>query len=359
LESLQNYEIKILAFNKIGSSDYNSDIIKVKTIEKRFLLDNQIKISNAKFKLKTKDEICFEARFIDNDNNKLSFKINFLNNNNNMSNEVLIKDFQIINGFNCIDYSKYLSPTDDEQRVVVVAYLPTAMKLFDLPNESTIEISLCFSNDTSICTQEVIVADSIVDISNYFTLIAIACSILFIFLILIFVSICCCCLRKNQKNDDTKLVVKTIPTLSISYPQQQHKVDFGDDSTKSTLSNSNFYLIGNTNIHVSDDSNKFCKFNQPSVLTVESDVISSNSSSAISSAGENSVQSNNRNNGNMLSDCSKHLSLSKQALLYAPQTNIYSIKSQQQHILNNESAESGYSTPTNHFNKKLFYEVIV
>ena len=58
----------------------------------------------------------------------------------------------------------------------------------------------------------------------------------------------------------------------------------------------------------------------------------------------------------MLNETRNNLSVSKQALLYAPQP----IKSPlQTHMINNDSAESGYSTPTNHLNKKLFYEVIV
>lgn len=56
----------------------------------------------------------------------------------------------------------------------------------------------------------------------------------------------------------------------------------------------------------------------------------------------------------------KNLSLSKQALLFPP-VNSSKLNNQQQsqQNSNHESPESGYSTPTNNFNKKLFYEVIV
>ena len=346
------------------------------------------------------DEICFEARTAECAD-KLSLKMNILS--NNVSNDVVINEYKVKNGLNCIEYSKYLSNRLPEQHPVVAYLSPPIMKQrmtasLDLPINAkaspTIAISLCSTNDTAVCTQEVTIVESIAEISKYFTLIAIACAIVLIFLILIIVSICCCCMRKNNKKSNnkinsavSKMVIKTIPT-SISYPKQQKDAvdcNVSDKSTQNMLSN-NFYLIQplDTNIHVSDESssssnnnnNKFCNFIQPknntsSVLTVESDVISSTSSSAISSSTgdatsitqSNKTNTNNVNSGYMLNECSKNLSISKQALLFAPQTNqpAYSIKSPQQRqtFSNNESAESGYSTPTNHFNKKLFYEVIV
>ena len=314
----------------------------------------------------------------------------------------MIDEYKVTNGLNCIQYSKYLNNKSIPEPHLVAYLISDTIKQSSDDSEirrSTIAktssiprigISLCSTNDTSVCTEEVIIVDNIVDISNHFTLLTIGSVILFLITILILCSIWCC--RQNNKkkknnNSSSKMVVKTIPnSISISYPniqQQKDVVDcnISDSSVKSTqniLSN-NFYLIAplDTNIQVSDESssstnsnnNKYCNFNQPknnasSVLTVESDVISSTSSSAISSTGEvTSVQSktnNNVNSGYKLNECNKNLSISRQALLFAPQTNIYSVKSpKQQPTFSDQSAESGYSTPTNHFNKKLFYEVIV
>jgi hypothetical protein len=386
----------------------------VETLEKRFLADNSIKIINAKYKVpeekmkKSNDEICFEARTAEGAD-KLALKINVIS--NNISNEIVIDEYKVTSGLNCIQYSKYLNNRSIPEHHLV-AYLVSSDtvkrnedlstgEVRSLAKASTtpiIAISLCSTNDTSMCTEEVIIVENIVDISNYFTLITISCIITVIIIILVICSICCCCKRNNSRkngkdNSPSKMVIKTIPnSISISYPsiqqQQQQKqqkddvdCNISDNSVKSTqnIISNNFYLIAplDTNIQVSDESssstnsnnNKYFNFNQTktnasSVLTVESDVISSTSSSAISSNGEiASVQSktnNNVNSGYKLNEYNKNLSISKQALLFAPQTNIYSIKSPKQQTLSNtESAESGYSTPTNHFNKKLFYEVIV
>lgn len=290
-----------------------------------------------------------------------------------------------------------------------------------------VNLSICFSNDSAICSSIIRVKDYTPDFSTYITLIAIGCSTIFIFIVLLLASLCCCCCKRHQtiksphKTDfNSKLVIKSFPIVS----NQQGSYDFSDSSYKSSqqqifngssvasshCSGSTTYSRANEKMFYHDEHHLFeanvptkyvsnpykIDFNQnfSSVATVESDASSSSSienKTISTSNGKSStshspyaVSAENQSNSYFSSASSYSAAMNSQeshtlgkpqTLVYNGSNNIYIKTYQHQpqqsqqrnlftNISNNESLESGYSTPINTtnsttLNKKLVYEVIV
>lgn len=307
---------------------------------------------------------------------------------------------------------------------------------FEFKNTNRLNISICFMNDTQVCTEELTVNDYTSEFSMYITLIAVGCSAVLILVILLIASICCCycCARRKQLRTellkkktgvplDQNLVIKNFPVLPKGY-------DYSDESTKSSqqhilngsneiCSHSSSSSASGQNQYYQTSSSKIIDMYDPNVMqnryysqhgtqntssiaTVESD---------ISSSGNGSKSSTNHSPYTVMTDQNtpQYSQQQHQASManssYAAMTNGNKMKQQQQQqssfIYNNgnanyikamapyqtatltqqmkqmhhqfvnaasnqESPESGYSTPVTNTNgnpngtmKKLVYEVIV
>ena len=100
---------------------------------------------------------------------------------------------------------------------------------FEFKRMHTVNISLCYKNDSSVCADKATVYDFNPDFSTYITLIAIGCSAIFIFVVLLVASLCCCCCRRKTKpakpaaksDINSKLVISSFPIISA---QQKSKI---------------------------------------------------------------------------------------------------------------------------------------
>jgi len=126
--------------------------------------------------------------------------------------------------------------------------------IYEFKKSFSVNISLCYMNDSSICAEKTPVYDYNADFSTYVTLIAIGCSAIFIFIVLLLASLCCCCCRPqnkaNKQNDvNSKLVIKSFPILSAQ--QQSNNFDYCEGVLKSSHQN---ILIGMNGAHSSSSS---------------------------------------------------------------------------------------------------------
>jgi hypothetical protein len=389
LQANTDYDFKVLAFNVLGSSEF-SHLIRIKTLKTNLKPENIPHIQVARFS-DIREAVCFnlENNEFTNTNQfkslrdltvKIDLKLNHHNNNNStsrsMGNEIktlLINVNKLKLGQNCISF-KQLIDTDLAQQKNATLLLnqqsiglsiKNQLKLlfainsparsqpvdivgrnyYEFKHLNSMNISICYSNDTNVCTEQINVIDNNSDFSNYITMVAIGCSSVFIFIILLISSLCCCCFRskrnktivnkldkkiiinKNKMNNNNvaNLAIKSFP---IVMPNHHHQLnsnhqkkcfDFNDDcmlktsnqhilngssSSNSSSSSRNFYNNNNNNKMNIIDQNVFdheniqkypYKMEYPqntsSIATVESDV---SSSISLENTNHNNNKSNNK-----------------------------------------------------------------
>jgi hypothetical protein len=383
LQANTDYDFKVLAFNVLGSSEF-SHLIRVKTLKTNLKPENIPHIQVARFS-DIREAVCFnlENNEFTNTNQfkslkdltvKIDLKLNNHNNNNNstsrsIGNEIktlLINVNKLKLGQNCISF-KLLIDTDLAQQKNATLLLnqqtiglstTNQLKLlfainsparsqpvdivgrnyYEFKHLNSINVSICYANDSNVCTEQINVIDNNSDFSNYITMVAIGCSSVFVFIILLISSLCCCCFRskrnktivnkldkkiiiinKNKMNNNVaNLAIKSFP---IVMPNHQKKCfDFNDDcmmktsnqhilngssssNSSSSSSSRNFYNNNNNKMNIIDqnvyDHENIQKYpykmeypqNTSSIATVESDV-----SSSISLENTNHNNNNNKSN---------------------------------------------------------------
>lgn len=97
---------------------------------------------------------------------------------------------------------------------------------FDFKRLHKVNVTICYTNDSTICTQQINVTDYSTDFSTYVTFIAIGCSAILIFITLLIASLCCCCCKRNEKASkktaqqktelSKKLVIKSFPIVNTT-----------------------------------------------------------------------------------------------------------------------------------------------
>ena len=260
-----------------------------------------------------------------------------------------------------------------------------AANFYDFKRLHKVNISLCYTNDSSICAEKVAVFDYNPDFSTYITLIAIGCSAILIFIVLLIASLCCCCCRRRtnskakqglRKADlNSKLVIKSFPIIAA----QQANFDYSDSSTKSSQqhilngssgshssgSSSSSYLRAEKSYYHHEhagvyDANMQSKYtttykmdygikNPPSVATVESDASSSASIENKTSSTSNGKSSSSHSPFTILPDTTTNYFMSspysnashrpqmngmgshKKTLVYNSSNNMYIKAYQQSH----------------------------
>lgn len=466
LKSLQPekiYEFKILALNQIGSSKFSSPI-RARTL-KTFLQPHKLpELKLVQFN-DIREAICFNIKQRSNENLKglvVKLDINTASGfyQPNKTSEIysnaksyLISLNKLKFGQNCILFPQLLAIDKQRQRLKTIVTsgdnLQTSFNLvalnethksnvysltdankkeliststlgksfFEFKNLNRLNVSICYSNDTYVCSDKLPVNDFSADFSIYVTLIAIGCSAVLVLIILLIASVCCCfcCSRKQQKATgkgikktsvplDQNLVIKSFP--AVPNQQQQLSYDYSDSSTKSSqqniLSGSNdicthsssssasqkYYMSNQNKIIDMYDPNVQNRYtynqnqqNTSSIATVESDISSSGTKSSqnhspctvLSSENTNiaSLSSSSYTNVSKVSN-NKQQQQQQTTFLYngtnyiKTQTMTQQLKQMHAQFIssgNHESPESGYSTPINNVNpttmKKLVYEVIV
>ena len=455
------YEFKILAFNPIGHSKF-STAIRARTL-KTFLEPHKLpELKLAQFN-DIREAICFDIEQRSNENLKgLVVKIDintasgFYNQNKTSEMYTNTKSYLIsLNklkfGQNCILFPQILAIDKQRQRLKTIVTnghnLQTSFNIiasnqtknsnvyslndankkelissstlgksfFEFKNLNRLNVSICYSNDTYVCSDKLPVNDFSADFSIYVTLIAIGCSAILILIILLIASVCCCfcCSRKQKKTTgkdikkggvplDQNLVIKSFPAVPIN--QQKLSFDYSDESTKSSqqniLSGSNdicthsssssasqkYYMSNQNKIIDMYDPNVQNRYiynhnqqNTSSIATVESDISSSGTKSSQNHSPCTVLSSENTNIASLSSSSYTNVSKVSNKPQQQQTTFLYNgtnyIKTQtmsqqlkQMHAQfvssgNTGSPESGYSTPINHGNstttKKLVYEVIV
>lgn len=325
------YEFKILGYNSIGASKF-TDLTYGKTLKPR-LESNTLPILRLAQFNNIREAICFDITpRLENDLKGLIIKIdlstvsNFFNFNvKNKTNDgkesslnsktYLISLNRLKLGQNCILFPQLIEI--DRQREVLkknplhgnriqesydllmlnqthksnIYTLKTEISnsenlyggssklgksFFEFKNMNQLNISLCYSNNTQVCTEKVTVNDYTSQFSMYITLIAVGCSAVLILVILLVASICCCycCARKHEKTrdivktggnstlkkiDTQNMNIKTFPTLP---GQEKLNFDYSDESTKSSQRNilrgSNEICSESSNSSNSGSQEKYC-----------------------------------------------------------------------------------------------------
>ncbi len=274
LQTDTEYEFRVLSLNSMGSSEF-SHIVRIRTL-KTVLRPEQIpRIQVAKFS-DIREAICFNLENSDYGNLKLlrdliiridlkphkslqSFYIT-----NDTSNEslnsvktILINVSKLKLGQNCIAYKQLIDSDLNQQKnstslldsfnqnkKIVYSLVTTRPRLkslqsvdsigrnfFEFKRFNSINISVCYLNDSSICTEQIAIIDNSSEFSNYITLVAIGCSAVLIFIVLLISSLCCCCCRRRNKLEkkaankmstpNSKLNIKSFPVVLTHQQQQQ------------------------------------------------------------------------------------------------------------------------------------------
>lgn len=459
LQPDKTYEFKIMAFNSIGSSQFSNPIRTV-TLKTQLKPKNLPKLQMTQFN-DIREAVCFELRQNEVDDlNGLVVRLdiataslpNALNATKDLKRTYLISLNRLKFGQNCIlfpqlveidhqrqllknrpklsrfrpSYDLLMLNESDRSNIYTVKSDSNGLKnlpnnlgksFFEFKHLNQLNISICFSNDTQVCTDRLLVNDYTSEVSMYITLIAVGCSAVLVLVVLLIASICCCycCARRQQKNEaelkkvkgnkssvplDQNLVIKSFPII----PNGKSGFDYGsDESTKSSqqniLNGSNeisshsssssgshkYYNTGTGNkvidmydpnvqnryIYTSQQANQA---NTSSIATVESDVSSSGNGSK-SSANHSPYTVISDQNTNLVSTASSSGATAfcyngtKYIKAYQSNTMTQQMKQMHHQFVNSSngnegSPESGYSTPVNAVSgtgtaKKLVYEVIV
>lgn len=346
------YSIKVLAFNSLGSSEF-SNTLRIRTLKTTLKAEQIPKIQIAKFS-DIREAICFNLEHPDYNGQirslrDLVIRINIRSNElTNESNSDLVKTIMVnMNklklGQNCISYKQLVeidlalqknaslehetqnrkivySLTTPHQQSLQASFDSIGKNFHEFKRFNLINISVCYANDSSVCTEQLSVIDNTSDISNYVTLVAIGCSTVFIFIILLISSLCCCCCRTRNKEKKAAKANAKLKGFPIIIPNQQQQkkssFDFTDDcikssqqhilngsssSSSSTSSTKNYYNTKanmiEQNLYDPSNAQKYLtnsyKLEYPqntsSIATVESDV-----SSSISLENANNSNNNNK-----------------------------------------------------------------
>lgn len=463
------YEFKILAFNSIGTSEF-SNVVDARTLKTQLVKEELPELKLAQFN-DIREAICFDLKprheeglkglIVKLEMNMASeyFDFNRTGRQSNSPKTYLISLNKLKNGQNCILFPQLVEIDQQREKLKnqpklgqyqasydllmlnqthksniytlksfnrdmsgVATSSNFGKSFFEFKNMNKLNISICFSNDTQVCTNKLAVNDYTSEFSMYITLIAVGCSIVLVLVILLIASICCCycCSRRKQIKSqrspglkksgvplDQNLVIKSFPVIP-----GQRSLDYSDDSTKSSQehilngsneicshssssSGSQKYYQSNPNkvIDMYDPNvqNRYTytqnQQNTSSIATVESDVSSSGNGSKSSSNHSPCTVLNDNNTTNFASiSSSSYTNMSKSGAKPAPanpttflyngtnyikayqtQTMTQQLKQMHHQFINSgnhDSPESGYSTPVNTSNntgtmKKLVYEVIV
>ena len=448
LQAEQTYQVRVLAFNSIGYSQFSLPLQFI-TLEKRLSPEAIPEVSKAQFDDSNK-AICFhvdmkspalpQGRLIEQLVLKLEisavqdgFSVNKsstdLSKRESQDSTLLINLGKLKPGRNCIPFADIASgslraheapESVNQQHIYDLQLLNrsrdgihkfgVALKDPANPNQlgtnflelkyfSKINISLCFANDSTVCTGEITVNDYNAE-SYYITLIAIGCSVVLILVILLITSLCCCfcCARKQQQASkasvpvDQKLAIKHFPAVTSTKSSQQHILSGAElcsHSSGSSTSSHTFAKHSNEKtLYYNSNPNKMMDmfdgaYTQPqnntsSIATVESDVSSSGTSKSSTNHSPYTVMTTD-NTANFASiSSSSYTNMGKVAskpptssttattFMYNGSSNMYIKAYPQQRFMgaSHESPESGYSTPVNNSGntmttKKLVYEVIV
>lgn len=279
LQTDTEYNFRVLAFNSLGSSPFSS-LISVRTLKTTLKSELIPRIQIAKFS-DIREAICFNLEHSDYAQQKLlrdlviriDLKYNELNNetqkDTNSIKTLLISLNKLKLGQNCIPFKQLieidllqqknstLSSVLLNRKIVYSLTTPLVQhdsfkgqsadiigrSFFEFKRFNSMNISVCYANDSNICTEQQLVIDNNYDFSNYITLVAIGCSAVLIFIILLISSLCCCCCRRRNKlaNKDKKAKIanqklKSFPIVLPNQPNQQQKnsYDFSDDCIKSS-----------------------------------------------------------------------------------------------------------------------------
>jgi len=303
------YEFKIMAFNSIGASHFSAPI-RVATLKTRFQARELPGLGLAQFN-DIREAVCFDldASGFGQDLNNLIVKVDMStvkNQNTSASSHdaqrtYLISLNKLKLGQNCILFPQLVEIDQQRQQLKSRPQLgPTkpsynlltlnqtnhlniySLKTFsDYPEHSHVaastlgndffhfkrlnqlNVSICFVNDTQVCTETATVNDYTSQFSMYITLIAVGCSAVLVLVFLLIASICCCycCARKQQQQTlkesrsgglplDQNLVIKSFPIIT---GHKQHSFDYpSDESTKSSQQ------------HILNGSNEICSHSSSS-----------------------------------------------------------------------------------------------
>ncbi|CAF0713218.1 unnamed protein product [Brachionus calyciflorus] len=426
LQSQQEYEFKLLAFNSYGQSEY-TESIKANTLSTSLNSEQLPSILNAQFN-ELREAVCFELdQLVDKELKLINLRdlvvkidVNSIEGNTTENENLTRTKSYLLNlsklkfGQNCVPFSQLIEldwelrnsstfqqfnqaqrKTDniftiDSNLIVNDQYTRSLSSKSEILlgrnfNEfkslNSIDLQICYSNDSSVCSFKTRVKDYTADFSTYITLIAIGCSAVLIFFILLVAMLCCCCCRKgiNNKNKGTirkndlnsKLVIKSFPIVTShlstydlsdsSYKSSQQQILNGSGSTHSSGS-STFSRNNDKLFYQNAPSYNFAQ-HLTSVANTESDTASSTSLENKTASTSNGKSPSNNSPITVEGDNQAYPYSKPKTLLYNGTNSIY-IKTYQQQIMKNESPESGYSTPINTttsttLNKKLVYEVIV
>ena len=264
LQSQQNYDFKILAFNSWGMSDF-TEPIKATTLPSELIQDQLPNILNAQFN-EVREAICFEIEQLVDKNLKLinpvdlvvKIDLKSVEGNSSQIENVTKKKSYLLNlsklkfGQNCISFSQLIEldweirnstffqqfnlAKNKENRVFSLdtnliinkrkfsSDVSLGRNFDEFKYLNSINLSICYSNDSSVCSFKISVKDYTADVSTYVTLIAVGCSAVIIFFALLVSMLCCCCCRKHRQNQNkgsikksdlnSKLVIKSFPIVS-------------------------------------------------------------------------------------------------------------------------------------------------
>ena len=275
LQSDTEYEFRVLSLNSMGSSEF-SHILRIKTLKTVLRAEHIPRIQVAKFS-DIREAICFNLENSDYDNLKLlrdlivridikphksfqSFHItNYtFNENSNLVKTILINVSKLKLGQNCIAYKQLIESNLNQQKnttylldsfnhykkffYTLVAPPPRFKSLqsvdtigrnfLEFKRLNSINISVCYLNDSNICTEKIAIIDHSSEFSNYITLVAIGCSAVLIFIVLLISSLCCCCCQRQNKLEkkvakisasNSKLNVKSFPVILTQQINHQKK----------------------------------------------------------------------------------------------------------------------------------------
>jgi len=301
------YDFKILSYNSIGSSQFSAPI-RVTTSKTQFLATELPSLKLAQFN-DIREAVCFDLdASSDNNLNNIIVKVDLLTVNKTTDSQrtYLITLNKLKLGQNCILFPQLveidqqrqllksrpqLSPVkpsynlltlnqtkhhniytlktfSDEIKHNNIDVSTLGSDFFEFKQLSQLNISICYVNDTQVCTEATTVNDYTSQFSMYITLIAVGCSAVLVLVFLLIASICCCycCARKQQSQAlkssglplDQNLVIKSFPTIT---GHKQNNFDYpSDESTKSSQQN---ILNGSTEVssHSSSSSGSHKYYN--------------------------------------------------------------------------------------------------